>query len=56
MSKVFEAASNHKVPVLLLDRPNPIRGDILEGPIPRTEFQSYESYHLFPIRAWSYKW
>ena len=50
MSKVFEAASNHKVPVLLLDRPNPIRGDILEGPIPRTEFQSYESYHLFPIR------
>ena len=50
MSKVFEAASNHKVPVILLDRPNPIRGDILEGPIPRTEYQSYESYHLLPIR------
>ena len=50
MSKVFEAASNHKVPILLLDRPNPIRGDIINGPIPRTDFQSYESYHLFPIR------
>ena len=50
MSKVFEAASNHKVPVILLDRPNPIRGDILEGPIPRAEYQSYESYHLLPIR------
>ena len=50
MSKVFESASNHKVPILILDRPNPIRGDIINGPIPRTDFQSYESYHLFPIR------
>ena len=50
MSKVFEAASNHNVPVMILDRPNPIRGDIVEGPVPRTEFQSFESYHLFPIR------
>tara|TARA_B100001248_G_scaffold78314_1_gene56542 strand:+ start:160 stop:1467 length:1308 start_codon:yes stop_codon:yes gene_type:complete len=50
MSKVFESASNHKVPVVVLDRPNPIRGDIINGPVPRTEFQSYESYHLFPIR------
>ena len=50
MSKVFEAASEHKVPVMVLDRPNPIRGDIVNGPVPRTEFQSFESYHLFPIR------
>ena len=50
MSKVFEAASDHKVPVMVLDRPNPIRGDIVDGPVPRTEFQSFESYHLFPIR------
>ena len=50
MSKVFEAASNHKIPILLLDRPNPIRGDIINGPVPRTEFQSFESYHLLPIR------
>ena len=50
MSKVFESASNHDIPILILDRPNPIRGDIVDGPIPRTEFQSFESYHLFPIR------
>ena len=50
MSKVFESASNHKVPVVVLDRPNPLRGDIVNGPVPRTEFQSFESYHLFPIR------
>tara|TARA_A100001037_G_C15127951_1_gene627242 strand:+ start:78 stop:1502 length:1425 start_codon:yes stop_codon:yes gene_type:complete len=50
MSKLFESASEWRIPVMVLDRPNPIRGDIINGPIPRTEFQSYESYHLFPIR------
>jgi len=50
MSKLFEAASNWKIPVLILDRPNPLRGDIIDGPIPREEFQSYEAYHLMPIR------
>ncbi len=50
LSKVFESASDHEVPIILLDRPNPIRGDIVDGPVPRTEFQSFESYHLLPIR------
>ncbi len=50
LSKIFESASDMKVDVMILDRPNPIRGDIVEGPIPRPEFQSYESYHLLPIR------
>jgi len=50
MSKLFESASERRIPVMVLDRPNPLRGDIVDGPIPRTEFQSYESYHLFPIR------
>tara|TARA_B100000686_G_scaffold347198_1_gene435379 strand:+ start:858 stop:2165 length:1308 start_codon:yes stop_codon:yes gene_type:complete len=50
ISKLFEAASDWRIPILVLDRPNPIRGDIIDGPIPRTEFQSFESYHLFPIR------
>ena len=35
---------------MILDRPNPIRGDIISGPIPRTRFQTMEAYHLFPIR------
>ena len=50
LSKVFESASDSKTKVMVLDRPNPIRGDIIDGPIPRAEFQSYESYHLLPIR------
>ena len=50
LSKVFESASDFEVPVFIIDRPNPIRGDLISGPIPRLEFQSFESYHLFPIR------
>jgi len=50
MSKLLESASEWQIPVMVLDRPNPLRGDIVDGPIPRTEFQSFESYHLFPIR------
>ena len=50
LSKVFESAHDYDVPVIILDRPNPIRGDIVDGPLPRTEFQSFESYHLLPIR------
>ena len=50
MAKIFETASERRIPVMVLDRPNPLRGDIVDGPVPRTEFQSYESYHLFPIR------
>jgi uncharacterized protein YbbC (DUF1343 family) len=50
MSKIFETASERRIPVMVLDRPNPLRGDIVDGPVPRTEFQSFESYHLFPIR------
>ena len=50
ISKLFEAASDWEIPVMVLDRPNPLRGDIIDGPIPRTEFQSLEAYHLVPIR------
>ena len=50
MTRLFEAASDWRIPVIIFDRPNPIRGDIISGPIPRTKFQTMEAYHLFPIR------
>ena len=50
ISKILESASEHKVKVLVLDRPNPLGGVVIEGPLPRTDFQSFESYHLMPIR------
>ena len=50
LSKVFESAHDYNIPVIVLDRPNPIKGNVVDGPVPRTEFQSFESYHLLPIR------
>ena len=50
ITKLLESASDHEVPVMVLDRPNPLGGVKIEGPIPRTEYQSYEAYHLLPIR------
>ena len=47
---VMEAAGELDIPVLVLDRPNPIRGDIIEGPVLNLEFQSYSGYYPIPIR------
>ena len=37
---VMEAAAELNIPVIVLDRPNPIRGDIIEGPLLDLEYQS----------------
>ncbi len=50
ITKVMESASKSDIPVVILDRPNPIRGDIMDGPVVRTEYQSFIGYHLVPIR------
>ena len=50
LTKIFEVASELHKPVIVLDRPNPIRGDRMDGPIVRPNYQSFEGYHLVPIR------
>jgi len=50
MTKILEVASEWSVPVIVLDRPNPLRGDRIDGPVIRPRFQSLEGYHLIPIR------
>ena len=50
ITKLFESASDHDVPVIVLDRPNPLGGQKISGPLPREEYQSFEAYHLVPIR------
>ena len=50
ISKILESASKFDIPVIVLDRPNPLGGVIIEGPLPREEYQSFEAYHLVPIR------
>ena len=47
---VMEAAAELNIPVLVLDRPNPIRGDIVEGPILDIEYQSFIGKYPIPIR------
>ena len=50
ITKLFESASDYDIPIVVLDRPNPINGLSIEGPLPREEYQSFEAYHLVPIR------
>ncbi|NQV37011.1 MAG: DUF1343 domain-containing protein [Candidatus Marinimicrobia bacterium] len=47
---VMEAAGELGIPVVILDRPNPIRGDRIEGPILNKEYQSFVGYYPIPIQ------
>ncbi|MDQ3135584.1 MAG: DUF1343 domain-containing protein, partial [Acidobacteriota bacterium] len=47
---VMEEAAKIKLPVFVLDRPNPIGGVEVEGPIADADKLSFVSYHTLPIR------
>ena len=47
---VLEAAAQSQIPVYVLDRPNPIGGEIIEGPLLRPEFESFIGALPIPIR------
>jgi uncharacterized protein YbbC (DUF1343 family) len=47
---VLEAAAEHKLKVVVLDRPNPLGGDLVEGPILDAGKESFVAYHALPIR------
>ena len=47
---VLEAAEEHKVKVVVLDRPNPIGGALVEGPVRDAGRGSFVAYHDMPIR------
>ena len=46
----IEAASELGIEVVLLDRPNPIDGVHVEGPISEPAFASFVNYHPLPLR------
>ena len=50
MSLAMESAAKHGIPFIVIDRPNPIRGDITEGPVLDMNFQSFVGPHPIPIR------
>ena len=48
--KVMEAAAKNKVEVWVLDRPVPIGGDTVEGPMLAPGFESFVGPHSLPLR------
>ncbi|MCI0399444.1 MAG: DUF1343 domain-containing protein [Chloroflexi bacterium] len=47
---VLQAAAEHDIPVIVCDRPNPIDGTIIEGPLLKPEFESFTGCGPMPIR------
>jgi uncharacterized protein YbbC (DUF1343 family) len=50
MGEAMEAAAQHKLKFVVLDRPNPINGVDVEGPMLDDGLQSFVAYHSIPIR------
>ncbi len=48
---VMEEAAKAKLPVFLLDRPNPIGGEGVEGPPADETRLSFTAYHAIPVRT-----
>lgn len=48
MHYVMEACAENKIPVIILDRPNP-NGDYIAGPIMEDQYKSFVGMHSIPI-------
>jgi uncharacterized protein YbbC (DUF1343 family)/CubicO group peptidase (beta-lactamase class C family) len=47
---VLEAAAENKVRLVVLDRPNPVGGLMVEGPVLDAGKESFVAYHRLPVR------
>lgn len=50
MGNAMQAAAEHGVTFVVLDRPNPINGSDVGGPVLDDDLQSFVGYHRIPIR------
>jgi uncharacterized protein YbbC (DUF1343 family)/CubicO group peptidase (beta-lactamase class C family) len=50
LGNVLEEAAKHRLPVFVLDRPNPINGVDIEGPIADADKFSFTAYYAIPVR------
>ncbi len=50
LGHVMEEAARARIPVFVLDRPNPIRGNEAEGPVADADKLVFTSYHTIPVR------
>jgi uncharacterized protein YbbC (DUF1343 family)/CubicO group peptidase (beta-lactamase class C family) len=47
---ILETAAEHRLKVVVLDRPNPIGGEAIEGPVLDRKLESFTAYHSIPVR------
>ncbi len=47
----MEEAARYNIPVFVLDRPNPITGRIVEGPVNDPDLRSFTAPHPLPVRT-----
>src|ERR1700723_2831492 len=50
MAYCMEAAAKHNIPFFVLDRPNPLGGEIIEGPMLDPDKLSFVGYFPMPVR------
>ncbi len=50
MLLAMEAAAEADIPFMVLDRPNPIGGEVVEGPVLQAEHQSFVGIRPIPLR------
>jgi uncharacterized protein YbbC (DUF1343 family) len=50
MALVMEVCQEMSKPMVILDRPNPVNGLSVEGPVLRPEFASFVGLHSLPVR------
>ncbi|HSK09867.1 MAG TPA: DUF1343 domain-containing protein [Vicinamibacterales bacterium] len=50
MANCLKAAARHHVPVVVCDRPNPIGGDAVEGPVLTEGYESFVGLYPIPMR------
>jgi uncharacterized protein YbbC (DUF1343 family) len=50
LGNLLEEAAKAKLPVYVLDRPNPIGGNEIAGPIADADKLSFTAYHTIPVR------
>jgi uncharacterized protein YbbC (DUF1343 family) len=48
--RTLRAAAKARIPVVVLDRPNPIGGVAVEGPILEQAYENFVNYHPLPVR------
>ena len=48
---VMEEAARHSIPLIVLDRPNPITGAVVEGPLMDGDLGSFTAPHPIPVRT-----